>query len=148
MIQQNPPNSVATSDGHLNRMRQHIFPTSKQQKSNIPSDEILATLPLKDLRMLGRQANLSVRSQREQLEQLLKIRRNYQLSEKIPDLPENAETSWADTIYLRLINLNSDNEIHSDATGRFSFESANGTNYVLVFVFKGYIHVSNLSTIA
>jgi hypothetical protein len=117
MIRQNPPNSVATSDGHLNLMRQHIPPTSKQQKSNISSDEILATLPLTDLRMLGCQAHLSVRSKREQLEQLLKLRRNYQLSNKIPDSPEDAETSWDDTIYSRLIDLNSNNEIHSDATG-------------------------------
>ena len=145
MIRQNPPNSIATSDGHLNRMRQHIRSTSKIQHSNIPSDDILATLPLKDLRMLGRQAHLSVRSKREQLEQLLKLRRNYQLSDKTPDSPEDAETSWDDTIYSRLIDLNSDNEIHSDATGRFPFESARGTNYVLVFVYKGYIHVQPLT---
>jgi len=142
MIRQNPPNSVATSDGHLNRTRQHIRSTSTSQ---IPSDDILTQLPLKDLRMLGRQAHLSVRSKREQLERLLKLRRNYQLSEKIPDSPEDAETSWDDTIYSRLIDLNSDNEIHSDATGRFPFESARGTNYVLVFVYKGYIHVQPLN---
>jgi hypothetical protein len=141
MIRQNPPNSVATSDYHLNRMRQHIRLTSKQEKSNIPSDDILATLPLKDLRMLGHQAHLSVRFIRKQLEQLLKIRRNYQLSTKIPD----SETSWDDTIYSRLIDLNTDDEIHSDTTGRFPFKSARGANYVLIFVHKGYIHVQPLN---
>ena len=145
MIRQNPPNSVATSDGHLNRMRQHLCSTSNKPKSNIPNDNILSTLSLKDLRLLGRQSHLNVRSKRLQLEQLLKLRRDYQLSEKSADSPEDAETSWDDTIYSRLIDLNSDNEMHADATGRFPFESASGSNYVLVFVYKGYIHVQPLA---
>jgi hypothetical protein len=80
MIRKNPPNSPATSDGHLNRHRQNVQSTNpKRKRSNKHAVSI----------------------------------KTY---------------------------CTSDDNLHCDATGRFPIEAEDGSNYVVVAVYKNYIH--------
>ena len=145
MIRQNLPSSLATSDGHLNRQRQHVQSTAvSPPPPKVPSDDDLFKFSREALQQLASSLHLPAIGKTTAIRERL---RNYRVSHRSPkpstspivNLTDDADPN--DTILMiRCVEL-SDSELHADATGKFPYESATGTNYFLIFVFKNYIHI-------
>ena len=126
MIHQNRPNSVETQLGHLNRLRQNLRSTSNRYSVLTVDDEDEDPLP--DLCDPMSAVDLSDEAT---------------AASATPATPDGASD-----VYTKIVDLStlSPEEIalfslHSDATGRYPFESFNGNNYILVSVYLNYIHV-------
>jgi hypothetical protein len=99
MVSNNPPQSLATAQGHLDLVRQQ----HRQHLSINNHDEV------------------------------------------IDDSPEN-NMGTTGQAYMVAEILNISDVVHSDLTGRFPVSSRTGNNYILVSVYKNYIHATPIAS--
>ena len=124
MIRNNRPNSVGTALGHLDRLRQNIRST----KQTAPNNKSKKDKNILDTHTNTIETNTSIPisnfvkdSEGEQDEEEM-VSKTCQMSDLSP------EERKALSIYF-------------DVTGRFPFQSEEGFEYMLVTVYKNYIHV-------
>ena len=117
MIRLNPPHSIATAKGHLDRVRQGIGST-KPVPPGIPPP----SLPfLSD----------SLSPELDSLD--------------CADPPQSLEIDDEDEhVFTKLVS--SDEASHSDLTGKFPLTSRRGFSYILISVWRGYIHADLLKS--
>ena len=117
MIRLNPPNSIATAKGHLDRVRQGLSSTKPVQPGlPTPSLPFCPDLPSPLL---------------DELDE--------------PDTPHSVELDGeSEHLFTMLVHVNEVN--HSDLTGKFPLTSRRGFAYILVSVWRGYIHAEPLKT--
>ena len=117
MIRLNPPNSVATAKGHLDRVRQGLASTKATTPAlSLPSLPFTLESPSPGLDSIdSADPPLSV------------------------DLDEDSEH-----LFTKLIRVDEAN--HSDLTGKFPLTSRRGYSYLLISVWRGYIHVEPLKS--
>jgi len=124
MIRKNRPNSIGTALGHLNRLRQNIRstkPLPAPDKLKKKDKKILNIYSNTDTNTSISNPNIVKDSDGEQDEEEM-VTKTCQMSDLSP------EERKALSIYF-------------DATGRFPFQSEEGYEYMLVSVYKNYIHV-------
>jgi hypothetical protein len=108
----NKPNSVATAFGHLNQQRQN-------QRSTRPKLKPIA-LPMDDDNDDNDDDSTDVN----------------QLDTAINGANSDADDEQISHAFIHIAN----EIIHSDATGRFPYQSKRGNNVIIVFCYKGFIH--------
>ena len=117
IIAKNKPHSMGTAYGHLNRLRQNLRrsdePSVKQNKTNNSTSTSTSTDKSTD-------DNNDDLIEGEHMEEMVVSLKN------IKDLSPAEKKALA---------------IYFDATGKFPFESEEGYQYMLVSVYKNYIHV-------
>ena len=131
----NPADSTLL--GALRGILKHDLVTASSFASNLPATIETAKGHLdrnrKNQRSTKRRAKKNKRAQKE---------------ESVPETTEDGSNE--NVIFARTLPYNdsleptpkaTDNAQHSDATGRFPVRGKNGSNYVLVSVFKNYIHI-------
>ena len=117
MIRLNPPNSMATAKGHLDRVRQGMTSTQPTPPG----------LPPPSLPFASDFSSESLDSQDG------------------PDPQHSVDLdSDAEHMFTKLIRVDEAN--HSDLTGRFPITSRRGFAYILVSVWRGYIHADLLKS--
>ena len=121
MIRNNRPNSIGTAHGHLNRLRQ-----------NIRSTKIDPVKKKKDKKILNKQSIINTNT-------------SIPISNIVKESTGEQEEEEMVTKTIQLSDLSPDERkalaAYFDATGRFPFQSEEGYEYMLVSVYKNYIHV-------
>jgi hypothetical protein len=121
MIRDNRPNSIGTAHGHLNRLRQ-----------NIRSTKIDPVKEKTDKKILNKQTKINTNT-------------SIPNSNIVKDSAGEQEEEEMVTKTIQLSDLSPDERkalaVYFDATGRFPFQSEEGYEYMLVSVYKNYIHV-------
>jgi hypothetical protein len=124
MIRKNRPNSIGTALGHLNRLRQNIRSTKL-----LPAPD---KLKKKDKKKFNLHSNTDTNT-------------SIPNSNIVKDSAGEQEEEEMVTKTIQLSDLSPDERkalaIYFDATGRFPFQSEEGYEYMLVSVYKNYIHV-------
>jgi hypothetical protein len=121
MIRDNKPNSIGTAHGHLNRLRQNIRSTKIDPDKKNKDKKILNKQTITNTNTSMPNSNIVKESTGEQDEKEM-VTKTIQMS----DLSPEERKALA---------------VYHDATGRFPFQSEEGYEYMLVSVYKNYIHV-------
>ena len=148
IVRQNPPHTMATAMGHLDNTRQGQRSTNPHKHSttnrihNTEADEVTSELTieseLNDIRDIDHRASTMI-----YYDDPLNIADTYdhQLETstytKIVPYDENEDDEY---------QLKRDATIHTDAAGRYPIRSLNGNEYMMVSVYKGYIHIVPMKT--
>jgi hypothetical protein len=143
IVRKNPPHTMATAMGHLDNTRQGQKSTNPRKKSstnrihNTETEEAISELQIdndiSEIRDVDHEASKMI-----YYDDPLNITDIYdhQLETstytKIVPYDENAEDEY---------QLKRDATIHTDATGRYPIRSLSGNEYMMVSVYKGYIHI-------
>ena len=121
MIRNNRPNSIGTAHGHLNKLRQ-----------NIRSTKIDPVERKTDKKKLNKQTKINTNT-------------TIPNSNIVKDSTGEQEEDDMVTKTIQLSDLSPEERkalaAYFDATGRFPFQSEEGYEYMLVSVYKNYIHV-------
>lgn len=64
--------------------------------------------------------------------------------EVVPDYADATDEQGDTNVSVKIIEFNTTN--HSDTTGKFPVSSRRGNNYVLLSVYKGYIHTEPMAS--
>ena len=126
MIAANRPHSMSTAYGHLNRLRQNLRSTTPKPPPPPKSSNISPSSPTQ---------NLSDEKISDQLFIYNNDLKGEHPEEMVTKALDMADLSPAEKKALA---------IYFDATGKFPFESYDGATYVLICVFKNYIHAETM----
>jgi hypothetical protein len=126
MIAANKPHSMSTAYGHLNRLRQNLRSTTPKPPSPPKPSTISPSSPTQKL------SDEKISNQLFIYNDDLKGEHPEEMVTKALDM---ADLSPAEKKALA---------IYFDATGKFPFTSYDGATYVLICVFKNYIHAETM----